>query len=312
MNNLNIIKSFNAVSSKMTLKAQRSSPKILLFCGIAGGVTSAVLACKATLKAKIVVDGAKENIEEIRENAKPETVKKELTGAYMKAGLDVASLYLPSVGLGVMSIAAIITSHNILCKRNAGLIAAYTALETTFRDYRERVMDKYGEDAERRIRYNIHDEEIEETITDEKGKTKTVKKKIEVAGIDECSDFARYFIKYDANNPTKGSLAWERTPSYNEQFLNIHEGYLNQIFDANGVLLYNEVLKDLGFAPSKYTTAGWLKDSGNPKTQNYVKFTMFKVHMKNEDGEYEEVILIDFNATGNVVDKAVEKGLISK
>ena len=114
-----------------------------------------------------------------------------------------------------------------------------------------------------------------------KAKQKRSKKKIEVAGIDECSDFARYFIKYDANNPTKGSLAWERTPSYNEQFLKIYmKDISNQIFDANGVLLYNEVLKDLGFAPSKYTTAGWLKDSGNPKAQNYIKFTTFKVHMK--------------------------------
>ena len=60
-------------------------------------------------------------------------------------------------------------------KRNAGLAAAYVALDKSFKEYRERVIDRFGKELDRELKYNVKSKEIEETVVDEKGKETTVK-----------------------------------------------------------------------------------------------------------------------------------------
>ena len=128
---------------KVKFGLKKHSPEILVVAGTVGVVTSAVMACKATLKVNAVVDEAKENLNKIEvagqkgvteagETYTEEDVKNETKIVYIQTGVKLAKLYALPVGLGVVSIAAILGGHNILRKRNIALAASYTALKQFF------------------------------------------------------------------------------------------------------------------------------------------------------------------------------------
>ena len=137
LNNIanNMTRSFN----KLGIKFKKHSPEILVVAGIVGTVTSAVMACKATTKLDDILSESKENIDTIHyamENSEElpaeytiDDGKKDLAIVYTQSALKVAKLYAPSVILGTLSITAILTSNNILRKRNIALAAAYTAVD---------------------------------------------------------------------------------------------------------------------------------------------------------------------------------------
>ena len=89
--------------------------------------------------------------------------------------------YGPSVVLGGLSITAILTSNNILRKRNIALAAAYTAVDKSFKEYRGRVIERFGKELDRELKYNIKAKEVEETVVSEDGTEVVEKKTIELA-----------------------------------------------------------------------------------------------------------------------------------
>ena len=68
--------------------------------------------------------------------------KKDLAIVYTQSAIKVAKLYAPSVILGALSITAILSSNNILRKRNVALAAAYTAVDKSFKEYRGRIVGR--------------------------------------------------------------------------------------------------------------------------------------------------------------------------
>ena len=127
-----------------TLLAQAKSPEILLAAGVVGVVTSAVLACRATLKLDEVLQDAEKTRDAIEIMDRPDysaTDKtKDLALVKVQTAQKIARMYILPVGLGVVSIGALVGSHRILSTRNAGLAAAYTALDKGFQQYRDRVL----------------------------------------------------------------------------------------------------------------------------------------------------------------------------
>lgn len=101
-----------------------------------------------------------------------EDYQRDLAMVKIQTGVSVAKLYAPSVLLGAVSIASILSGHNILKKRNAAIGAAYAAVEKGFKDYRSRVIERFGEQVDKELKYNIQSKKFEETITDENGKEK--------------------------------------------------------------------------------------------------------------------------------------------
>lgn len=176
-----IMTSAKRTFSKVGFGLQKKSPEILVGIGIVGAVASAVLACKATTKAGAIVEESKNSLADIREanengvtkageSYSAEDRRKDLAIAYVQTGVKFAKLYAPAVMLGAVSIASILASHNIMKKRNVALAAAYAAVDKSFKDYRDRVIERFGEQVEKELRYNIKAQEIEETVTDDKGK----------------------------------------------------------------------------------------------------------------------------------------------
>lgn len=204
MKNFKIMNSVKRSISKAGFGIKKHSPEILVVAGVAGVVVSAVMACKATLKVNEILDESKETIDSIHECAEnpdmkekytEEDTKKDLTTVYVHTGLKLAKLYAPSVIVGVMSIGGIVASNRILRKRNVALAAAYTAVDRGYKEYRGRVVERFGKEVDHELRHNIKAKEIVETVTDEKGKEKSVKKTINVADPNVRSDYAAYFMK---------------------------------------------------------------------------------------------------------------------
>ena len=302
----------NKVTRKMYrlgFKAQKHSPEILMGAGIVGVVTSAVMACKATLKLDDVLAESKETVDKIHEvSENPDMIaegkeyteddmKKDLTIVYTKAGLKVAKLYAPAIVVGGLSIAAIVSGHRILRKRNIALAAAYTAVDKGFKEYRGRVIEKFGEELDKELKYDIKAKEVEETVVDEKGKEKKVKKTIETVGQNLGSPYAKFF--------DESCRGWTKDPEYNLMVVRDVQDYANRLLRMKHHLFLNEVYDLLGI---QRTTAGqvvgWIYDEKNPIGDNYIDFGIYDVHdeakRKFVNG-YERTILLDFNVDGEIL-----------
>ena len=94
----------------------------------------------------------------------PEDAKKDLTVNYTQTAMKIAKLYAPAVILGSASLGCLLASNDILRKRNAALSAAYMTVDKSFKEYRSRVAERFGEEVEKEIRYNIKAMEVENVV----------------------------------------------------------------------------------------------------------------------------------------------------
>lgn len=295
---------------KAGFQLKKHSPEILVILGVGGAIGSTVLACKATTKLSGILEESKDQIDQIHDCMENEEFrekhdyteedgKKDLAISYAQTGVKIAKLYAPSVILGTLSITAILTSNNILRKRNIALAAAYTAVDKSFKEYRGRVVERFGEALDKELRYNIKAKEVEETIVDEEtGEEKVVKKTVEVTGLDGISDYAKF---YD-----DGCLGWSKDPDLNLMFLRRQQDAANDTLKAQGYLFLNDVYAMLGIPKTRAgQVVGWIYDEKEPIGDNYVDFGIYDTNKpSNRDfvNGYERTILLDFNVDGNILD----------
>lgn len=290
---------------KIGFELKKHSPEIFIAVGVVGTVASAVMACKATTKLSDILEESKEQIDAIHEAPQKEELKdkydedmmrKDLALVYFQTGVKVAKLYAPAVILGTLSITSIVASNNILRKRNVALAAAYATVDKGFKEYRERVVERYGEQVDYELTHNIKTKEITETVVDEKGKEKKVKKTVEVADPTVTNEYVKYFTR---TNPY-----WDDTPDYVEMFLRAQQNYANDRLKIEKALTLNDVYDSLGFQKTKAgMVVGWVLDENNEDGDNFIEFHVHKVYIPNEYGEDELAYAIDFNVDGNIYNK---------
>lgn len=294
---------------------KKHSPEILVVTGVVGVVTSAVMACKATTKVDAVLEEAKEKIDGIHqvlenpdlnkryeekhgEAFTEEDSKKELAIVYAKTGVNFVKLYGPSVALGMASIACILTSHHIVRKRNIALAAAYATIDQGFKDYRNRVIERFGKELDRELKYNIRSQEIEETVVGEDGTEQTVKTVVDTISADKYSGYARCFDETCSQ--------WDRDSERNLFFLLNQQRWANEKLQRQGYLFLNDVYKSLGMQPTAAgQVVGWIYDEKNPIGDNYVDFGIHDLHDEQKRlfvNGYEKAIWIDFNVDGDILD----------
>lgn len=309
MSKVNFMTRVSGTFNQMTFQLKKHSPEILLVAGVIGTVTSAVMACKATTKVSIILEETKESVEQIHAVAEDETkadvysaedAKKDLAIVYVQTGLKFAKLYAPSVILGALSIMGILTSNNILRKRNLALATAYATVDKGFKEYRSKVVERYGNQVDKELRYGVKAKEIEKTVEDENGKKKTIKETINVTDGSLPNEYARYFEQYtkdDSGNIVRNPN-WEENSDYNLFFLSGVQNYANDKLTVNKILFLNEVYEMLGLPKTKAgQMVGWIYDPTNPETDSYVDFGIDEDNiMYNENGD----ILLDFNPDGNI------------
>lgn len=290
---------------KFGFELKKHSPEIFIAVGVVGTVTSAVMACRATTKLSDILEESKEELEAIHEAPQKEELqgkydedmmRKDLALVYFQTGVKIAKLYAPAVILGTLSITSIVASNNILRKRNIALAAAYATVDKGFKEYRGRVVERYGEQVDYELSHNVKAKEITETIIDEKGKEKTVTKKVEVADPNVNNDYIKYF--------TRSNPYWDDTPDYVELFLRSQQNYANDRLKVDKVLTLNDVYDSLGFQKTKAgMVVGWVFDENNEDGDNFIEFNVRKVYIPNEYGEEELAYAIDFNVDGNIYNK---------
>lgn len=282
------------------LLASENAPKLLFVGGVVGMVGSTVLACRATLQVSDVLErvkAEKEQHEEVKaevdspdykgtETYPDREYKKDITAITFKGFGKIARLYAPSVLLGGASLFALTKSHNLLQDRNLALTAAYAAIDGAYTRYRERVVDRYGEEVDRELRYDTeHVDEVDE----ETGEIVAT----EVVTGAPGAAYKRWFSK-------DSTSLWSPDPRINNMVLSNAQNWANDKLRIRGHLFLNEVLGELGLS---HTTAGqlvgwrWNKNSGD----DYVDFGIFEgksdIPTHNFNGP-DGAILLDFNVDG--------------
>ena len=291
---------------KVGFQLKKHSPEILVIAGVIGGVTAAVMACKATTKAGDILDDTKRQLDVIHQGMEDgdihgteytqEDGKKDLAIVYTQTAVKFIKLYGPSVALGTASIVAILAGHNITKKRNAALTAAYATLDGSFKDYRNRVIERFGEELDKELKYNIKAKEVEETVTNEDGTESTVKTTVNVVDPNTISLYARV---YD-----DGNTGWSKSPELNLAFLKTQQSYFNDLLRTRGHVFLNEVYDALGFDRTQAgQIVGWVYDEKNPTGDNFIDFGIYDINDPQKVrfiNGHERSILLDFNVDGNV------------
>ena len=308
MNKTELMNMLTRKIHKVGFELKKHSPELLVTAGVVGSVVTTVMACKATTKAGDILDEFNSNMDDInkvvemgKEEYTEDVMKKDIAIVYVQTGVKFAKLYAPSVVLGALSITSILAGHNILRKRNVALAAAYATIDKSFKEYRGRVVERFGKELDHELRYNIKAKEFEEVQTDDKGKEKVVKNNVQISELD-ASDYAKFF--------DEGCNGWTKDPEANLLFLKKQQTYANNRLKANGYLFLNEVYEMLGIPRTKAgQVVGWIYDEKNPVGDNYVDFGIYDTNKNtkwanaNKDfvNGYERSILLDFNVDGDIL-----------
>ena len=223
MNKPNMSGFFNKVQAL----ASKHSPEILTGIGIAGMITTTVLAVRATPKALRLIDERKQD--EGTDELRPVEVVK-----------TTWKCYIPAAVTCVASTACLIGASSVHLKRNAALATAYKLSETALTEYKEKVVQTLGERKERAIKDEIDKDHVEKNpprndqiIITDKGQTL-------------CYDHlsGRYF-ESDINHLKRAENV------INRQILNNMYASLNDFYDE----------LDLDHTEMGYTL-GWNVDDG--------------------------------------------------
>lgn len=303
-----IINSVSYNAHRIGFKIKKASPEIMVVAGVVGVVTSTVMACKATTKVNDILEETRKQVDDVHnvldsdiiteEEYNNDDAKKDLAIIYTQTGVELIKLYAPSVIVGALSITGILASHKILKKRNVALTAAYATIDRSFKEYRCRVVERFGKELDRELRYNIKAQEIEEKTVDKDGNETIEKKTISVVDPNMYSDYARIF--------DNGSMGWTKDPEYNLMFLKLQQNQANDRLRSQGYLFLNDVYDMLGIPRTKAgQIVGWIYDKENPVGDNFVDFGIYDIYNEKAcdfvNGR-ERSIVLDFNVDGNILD----------
>lgn len=224
--------------------ANKHNPEILTGIGIAGMITTTVLAVRATPKALELLE-EKKNEDWVDELSPLEVVK------------TAWRPYVPAAVTGVASVACLIGASSVNAKRNAALATAYKLSETALTEYREKVIETIGEKKEKTVRDKVAEERVK--------KNPVSKSEVIVTnnGTTLCFDpiSARYFkSSIDKIKRAENEL--------NKQMLHDISGYvsLNEFYDELG-LDHTSVGDDLGWNVDRLIDISFssqLNDNGEP------------------------------------------------
>lgn len=305
MTKVELVNNVSRTFHKVGFQLKKHSPEILVVTGIVGMVASAVTACKATTKVDQILEKTKYDVEKVHECLEKmpeeytqEDSKKDLSIIYGQTGLQFAKLYAPSVILGVASITCILAGHNILSKRNVALAAAYATVDSSFKEYRGRVIERFGKELDRELKYNIKAQEVEAVVTNEDGTETTVKETVETASLERGSEYAFFF--------DETCSGWTRDAEYNKMVLVNVEREANRRLQRQGYFYLNDLHKMLGAQATKAgQVVGWIYDPENPDHQgdNHISLGIFDVLNEQKRlfvNGYEKSILIDPNVDGDI------------
>lgn len=214
---------------------RRHATTILTCIGGIGVIATTITAVKATPKAMELLEEAKEEKGE------------ELTTAEK---INVAGpIYIPTILLGVGTISCMVGANVMNKRRQAALVSAYTLIDSSFKQYKHKLKELYGEEAH---------EEIIDAIAVEKAKNIGINAPGFINSsnlyVDEkCGETCLFYDEY-------GERFFEATL---EQVISA-EYHLNRNYTMRGYTVLNEFYEFLGLEPTEFgSEVGWaINDEG--------------------------------------------------
>lgn len=139
-----------ALFKNVKMAVSNHSPEILTGIGIAGMITTTILAVRATPKALELIDDKKNEFDMYpTEKLHPIEVVK-----------TTWKCYLPATITGVTSVACLIGASSVNSRRNAALATAYNLSASALTEYKTKVLETVGEKKEQLIRDKVAEERI--------------------------------------------------------------------------------------------------------------------------------------------------------
>lgn len=296
------------------VKLSKHAPAIFTGVGILGMVGGTILACMATRKVvefandcdveraiiNQILDDPSCDISPYKhdEFTAEDSIEmhdelKEIDREFIKY---TAKSYLPVVIVDGLSIASILFGSHISHKRLITMTGIAASSAAQLAEYRARVKELEGADADQRFLKGEIETEIEEKKETKTGKERTVKKKIRIPNPDEHGEYAFQFKPGDAG--------WSYNPEYNLYYLQAAEKKLNRHFKQQGYLFLNQVYDELGIREDgkwKWTqegqVIGWFDDETEEKSISFgIDYTVPAYG-------YADYIWIEPNLDGIIIDK---------
>ena len=308
-----ILKGTKAIKhlGKARILLKKHAPEILLVAGTVVVVSSAVYACKQSIKAHDILEKANNDLTDVetaievsnKDEYTPKDARNDRMKVYGRTLLGLAKCYGPAVIGGLIGFGMIFGGHKILKGRNIALTAAYSGLLAKYNDYRNRVIERLGEDEEFKLRSGM--EERIASIMDDEGNV------IDEAKVnyipDDGTDHSIYAKLFDEANSN-----WSRNPVANLTFLRAQQNFANEKLRAEGYLFLNDVYQSLGLPrTSEGQIVGWVWDPNNEIEDHvgddYVDFGIYNELYKDAAkrdfiNAAEPCVWLDFNVDGVIYD----------
>ena len=194
---------------------KKDASTILSCIGVVGVVVTTVMAVKATSKALSLIKNA-------------EKEKGEKLSKWEKVNV-AGPVYIPSVITGAATIGCILGSNVISQRQQATLISAYALLDNSYKEYKKKTDELYGEDAGDQIRGEIAKDKYTGDNT----------------SLDDSKELFFDFYSGRYFESTKEAVTWA-------------EYETNRALVVNGAVCLNEYYDFLGLEPlPEYELLGW-------------------------------------------------------
>ena len=272
------------------------SPEILMALGAASFVGTVIAVAKGTVKEQDVIEEHQDELEYIEtcydmNELDEKAYRKSRMDVYKNTALQTTKNYIPAVILGTSSLACFFGAFGMMKKRYTTLVIAYTAMEESFRKYRERVIADKGAEAD--LYYLTGSKPKEITVKDEEG-NKTKKKQMILPDGTIASPYAFKFGKYKENG--ERNLQWSPDQMQNLAYVLGQEDYLNDqlysrnVFDSKhrvlirGAVMLNEIRDLLGEDPSTTgSICGNRFSNGEPGCSGHINFNVMEAMEHDPD-----------------------------
>lgn len=288
-----IPKSVTRAGARSALKVRAKSPTLLVVGGVIGFGVTTVLAVKATRQAEPIIEQHKKERFQLSgvTYLTKQDKQKDLVRLYGGTAISLTKVYGPTIVVGALSTAAVLSGHNILQRRHVATMAAYSGLMDQFRDYRGRVAKTLGEETEKEIYDGAHGEWVEDP--EHPGE----KKRVMVYDPNQDTAYLRPWLEEDL-------VGWTKDPVENYLFLQGLQKEMNFRLQTYGYVLLSDVYRKLGLPlePNAIVT-GWLYDGDG---DNYVDFGFLSSDDPQTVGFREgrlNAVRLKFNVDGPIWDK---------
>ena len=215
------------VAKKVRKSVSDHSPEILTGLGIASGISSTILAVRATPKALQLIEErkAEQDVDDLK---------------FIEAVQTTWKCYIPAMASGTFAVACLIGASSANAKRNAALVTAYKLSESAFTEYREKVVETFGEKKEKTVKDEIAKDRIKENPV---GTNEVI---ITGKGDTMCFDmFSKRYFKSDIDRIKRV------------------ENEMNKKMLNNEYIALNEFYQELGLSPIPIGwQLGWRIDKG--------------------------------------------------